>query len=180
MLVFQYGSNCDSNRLNSPKRLRGFAHDLGKAQTMDDWKIAFDVYSHRNRCAAGDLVPAPGAGKAWGVLYEVPAELVRGMRVDGPKTLEQIEGNKYEEKAIRVENSAGTEVDAITFVVKPAEQRIGLWTSAEYVGHIVKGLRQHEVPTEYVMRVIEIALETNRRAERRAKEESREIESLLL
>jgi hypothetical protein len=38
--------------------------------------------------------------KAWGVLYEIPDEFIRGERSDGQKTLAQIEGPRYEEKDI--------------------------------------------------------------------------------
>jgi hypothetical protein len=67
-LVFQYGSNCTAARLNGPKRLNGHAEDRGRAQTVEDFDIAFDVYSQTNSCAASDLVPTPGR-KAWGVLF---------------------------------------------------------------------------------------------------------------
>jgi hypothetical protein len=46
--VFQYGSNTLSARLNGPNRLNGRAQSRGIAQTVDDFDIAFDVYSQSN------------------------------------------------------------------------------------------------------------------------------------
>src|SRR6266404_2779082 len=114
-LVFQYGSNCTAGRLNGPSRLAGHAKDLGKAQTVEDFDIAFDVYSQTNGCAASDLVPTPGR-KAWGVLYEVPEDFIRGSRRDGQKTLKEIEGPRYEEKPISVIDQSGERGEAVTFV----------------------------------------------------------------
>jgi hypothetical protein len=154
--------------------------DRGRAETVDEYDLAFNVWSQGNACAACDLVVAPGTGRhVWGVLYDVPADRIRGWnRPDGKKTMEEIEGKLYEEKTIPVRNEAGEQVDAVTFLVIPTQRRHGLWTSADYVSHIVCGLRAHDVPEEYVQRVIDIATETNQRATARAGEEIRLIAAL--
>lgn len=121
-LVFQYGSNCIAARLNGPSRLNGCADDCGRAQTVEDFEIAFDVYSRTNACAASDLVSAPGL-KAWGVLYEVSDDFIRGKRTDGRKTLAQIEGPRYEERSIRVIGRDGKACDAVTFVARESARR---------------------------------------------------------
>ena len=54
MLVFQYGSNCSTARLNSHDRLRGDAVALGRAD-LDGYQLAFDVWSDGNNCAASDI-----------------------------------------------------------------------------------------------------------------------------
>ena len=80
-------------------------------------------------------------------------------------------------------NEAGEEVEATTFLVRETARRDNLWTSAEYVGHIVKGLRAREVPEEYIQYVIDVAVRTNaavtdpEKAEL-ATDQSRRIESL--
>jgi len=177
--VFQYGSNCDEVRLNAPKRLVGDALYLGRAQTLDEYEIAFDVWSQTNACAASNLVPVVGTGRrSWGVLYEIPADLIRGKRADGRRTLAQIEGSRYEERPIRVRDTNGVEIEVTTFLVKPDEQRSGLWTSFDYVQHIVNGLRAHEVPEEYVQRVIDIAIRTNTRTAQPVTEQTHLIETL--
>jgi cation transport regulator ChaC len=167
-LLFQYGSNTNAERLAS--RI-GDVDDRGRAETIEEYDLAFNVWSQSNGCAAGDLVPAPRTGHhAWGVLYRITeAGLIK---------LRKIEGKLYEEKTISVRDEAGEEVEAVTFLVIPAERRHGLWTSADYVGHIIRGLRAHDVPEEYVQRVIDIATETNQHATARAGEQIRLIAEL--
>jgi len=170
-LIFQYGSNCDAGRLNGEKRLAGDANDLGRAETVDEHDICFDVWSQGNGCAAADLLLAPGSGRhAWGVLYQISDTALAKLR--------QIEGKYYEERRIIVRNEAGEEVEASTFLVKMDARRQGLWTSVDYVGHIVKGLREHEIAEEYVQHVIDIAIETNRKALGRAHDDAVAMEKL--
>jgi hypothetical protein len=164
-LLFQYGSNCNAERLNSPERLDGTAQKPVLAETVDEYQLAFDVWSNGNRCAASNIIPSPGAGlHAIGILYEVPTDRIRGKREDNKKTMCQIEGASYEEGTIRVRTTAG-EHDAVTFLVKNDKQRVGLWTTSTYVEHIIKGLRAHQAPREYVQHVIDIAITTNEHAE---------------
>src|SRR5437899_2593143 len=84
-LVFQYGSNCSAERLNRPTRLNGLAQVSGIAETAKDYTLAFEVWSDGNKCAASDIVSAPG-WKVWDVLYEIPDDFVHGRRKDGKKT----------------------------------------------------------------------------------------------
>jgi hypothetical protein len=180
-LVFQYGSNCSAERLNALERLAGDAKDCGRAETVEEFDLAFDVWSQTNGCAASDMVRASGTGRrVWGVLYEIPAELIRGKRKDGTKTLAQIEGSRYEEGTVRVLTEEGREVEAVTFLVKADERCAGLWTSFDYVQHIVRGLRDHEIAEECVQRVIDVAIRTNSQAAQTAADQTRSIEKLRL
>jgi hypothetical protein len=159
-LIFQYGSNCLTARLNARGRLDGLAADKGSAQTVDEYEIAFDVWSCGNECAAADLIRVPGSGhRARGVLYETSDEGLHRLRV--------IEGPRYEESGIRVRNLRGESKEALTFLVKPRDRQPGLWTSAKYVTSIVKGLRDHKVPEEYTQHVLDVAIRTNEKAENR-------------
>ena len=178
-LVFQYGSNCTAARLNGPTRLNGHAEDCGRAQTAEDFDITFDVFSQTNACAAADLAKTAGR-RACGVLYQIPDDFIRGERADGQKTLQQIEGRRYEEKPIRVLDREGHDQRAITFLVRAEERRTGLATSAAYVSWIIYGLRDHRVSEDWIAHVIEIAIETNARARdiARAAEETRLIRTL--
>jgi hypothetical protein len=164
-LLFQYGSNCDDQRLNSHERLDGAAKNPVLAETVDEYDLAFDVWSTTNGCAASDLIPAPGTGRrATGILYEVPTDRIRGERLDRKKTMTMIEGPSYEEHTITVRTTNG-EHHAITFLVKEHARRPGLWTSSAYVAHIVNGLRAHQAPPAYVQHVIDAAIITNQRAD---------------
>ena len=93
---------------------------------------------------------------AWGVLYRTTD--------GGLERLRQIEGPRYEEKTIGIRNLAGDIKEAKTFLVKTGDRQQGLWTSAAYVGYIVKGLRDHQVPEEYTQHVIDVAIRTNEKA----------------
>src|SRR5467141_2031699 len=135
-LVFQYGSNCTTGRLNGPKRLNGSAKDLGRAKTAEDFDIAFDVVSKKNGCAASDLIQTPGR-KAWGVLYRLSKKNLEELR--------EIEGPRYEERPIQVIDEKGKKRKAKTFVVREKDHCEGLATSAAYVSWIIYGLRDHGV-----------------------------------
>jgi len=168
-LIFQYGSNSTSARLNGPNRLNGRAKDLGRAQTVEDFDIAFDVVSKTNGCAASDLIQTPGR-KAWGVLYELSE--------DGLKRLKDIEGSRYEEKPILVIDEEGKKREASTFIVREEERRQDLATSAAYVSWIIYGLRDHRVPEDWIAHVIDVAVETNTRVGANAVEQMRLMKTL--
>ena len=168
--VFQYGSNCDEERLNSRlnSRLRDAAHLISRAQTVDNFEIAFDVWTSKNKCAAADLVRR-GNKPAWGVLYEIAEDFIDGSPPDGGKTLAQIENGgdgkdgKYEKQCIQVEIVKGktkSVVSAVTFLVKASARVSGKPTSPTYVEHIVKGMREQEILEEYIGDVLDTALET--------------------
>jgi len=152
-LVFQYGSNTHSERLNGSDRLRGDARQIGIAYTEDDYELDFTVWSDGNHCAAADIVRGSGR-KIWGVLYEVPTYLItrKTSRSRDRKSLDEIEGEgtKYRRTPImlRCPNGSPITVEVITYVVK--DRKSGLQTSSEYACHIITGLRKHRVPDEYI------------------------------
>jgi hypothetical protein len=148
-LVFQYGSNTRSERLNADDRLRGDARPVGIACTKDRFELDFNVWSHGNQCAAADLVP--GVGRSiWGVLYEIPDYLIRRETARNRKSLDAIEGEGTNYKRIEIDltNSDGESIQVMTYVV--INKVSGRKTSLEYASHIVIGLREHNVPSEYI------------------------------
>jgi hypothetical protein len=60
MLVFQYGSNCSNAEINGNERLRGDAKFVDVVETVDDFELAFDVWSTGRSCAAADILRRPG------------------------------------------------------------------------------------------------------------------------
>jgi cation transport regulator ChaC len=159
-LVFQYGSNCSSERLNSDTRLRGDAKSIGLVETVDNYQLRFDVWSNLNDCAASDLVRG-GDTPAKGVLYEVPEYLISRETANPRerKSLDAIEGTSYERQTIQVKKQNGEVVDAITYLVREPVQT--LTTSAAYVGYIVRGLREHNADEAYIAKVKRIAIDNN-------------------
>jgi gamma-glutamylcyclotransferase (GGCT)/AIG2-like uncharacterized protein YtfP len=161
-LVFQYGSNCSESEINGKDRLCGDAKFVAIAETVDDYQLAFDVWSTKRECAACDIVASPG-NKVWGVLYEVPDSLIERQTAAEHKrrSLDAIEGEgtNYARGGIRVKLPTGRIVTAVTYqVIKPTPD---LRTSLEYVRHIVSGLREHEVADDYIAKVKAIAAANN-------------------
>src|SRR5277367_4852069 len=120
-LVFQYGSNCSDAEINSDKRLRGDAAFVGIAETVEEFDLAFDVQSKVRGCAAADIVRTRGS-KVWGVLYEVPQDLIREETAEalGRRSLDAIEaeGKNYKRVPIAVRLFDGQVVEAVTYTVR--------------------------------------------------------------
>lgn len=171
-LVFQYGSNCDASRLNHPDRLNGAAKDLGRACTVGTFELAFNKWSETGQCAAADMIGRrKGGRRIWGVLYEMSSS-------DLTKLAADVEGPSYKPKRISIANASGVRRVVTTFVVRPARRRRRIGTTADYVAHIVNGLRDHGVPEAHVKHVIGVALANNTRASAVTAHEDREIERL--
>jgi AIG2-like family len=150
-LVFQYGSNASVLRLNSEDRLRGDAQPIGIAYTDEDFELDFTVWSQKNKCAAADIIQGSGR-KIWGVLYDIPDYLIHRETSQGRRSLDAIEGEgaNYERISIRVREPNGQLVDdlVITYVVKSKVEN--LRTNLQYASYIIKGLREQNVPTDYI------------------------------
>src|ERR1700681_1911353 len=96
IMLFQYGSNMDTGRLNSARRLGGTAEVVGVGR-LKGWGIRFDLYSETNRCAVTDIVRS-AREHVEGVLYQVPYRLVvspRGKR----SRMDEIEGARRGRKS---------------------------------------------------------------------------------
>lgn len=161
-LVFQYGCNASSGRLNSAKRLAGAARVVGLARTQDSFDLSFTHFSGCNQCATADLV-RDGSRPIHGVLYEIPDNRVYRSCSAGLKTLDEIEGecSAYCRRPITVVMAAPPHDshEAIVYLVKSPSA--GLRTSAEYVAHIIRGLREHDAPDAYVSYVKQRAIDNN-------------------
>lgn len=151
MLVFQYGSNMSSKRLNSPERLAGDAQRIGIAQTADPYRLCFPVWSKTNSCAAASISPNPDGRPIFGVLYEIPDSLVyrQEAKTLNRKSLDAIEGEgaNYVRTTIDVVQSDGAAISATTYVAMGAGPE--LKTSADYARHILTGLAENDMPPAY-------------------------------
>jgi hypothetical protein len=94
----------------------------------------------------------------WGVVYDVP-DFLMGRDTAAQrkrKSLDAIEGANYARHQITVKSANGELLAATTYrVIHP---RAGLRTNVEYVGYIVRGLREHGVAAEYIANVKAIAI----------------------
>jgi len=155
MLVFQYGSNMSSKRLNSQERLAGDAKRLGIAHTVDPYRLCFPVWSKTNSCAAASICPGPDGRPIFGVVYEIPESLVyrQKARTLNRKSLDAIEGEgtNYVRTKTDVVQSDGAVISATTYLARKAGPE--LKTSADYARYILMGLAENEMPPacrEYV------------------------------
>jgi hypothetical protein len=148
-LVFQYGSNTSSSRLNSAERLAGDAKDLGLVRTDGTFELCFNVWSTTNRCGAADI--REGAGRViWGILYEIPDYLIDRATSGVRRSLDAIEGAKYERRTIVLLRPDGTRLEDGTITYTVRTPQIRLKTSLEYASHILAGLREHRAPDDYI------------------------------
>jgi hypothetical protein len=143
--------------MNGEDRLRGEARVHGLARTAEPHHLDFTVFSEQNGCAAADIVPDDRGLSIWGVLYEIPEDLVYRDRVRASRRcLDAIEGEgtRYERRSIALFDAAGCPIEktTLTYVVK--QRRTGLLTSHHYASHIVRGLALHRAPIEYLDYVI--------------------------
>ncbi len=157
-LVFQYGSNTSEVRLNSENRLNGTAKKIEIVYTLDKFDFDFTVWSKGNKCAVADLIPN-GKNNIWGVLYKIPDERVfRNMKKGKEKCLDQIEGEGYNYKRIKIKvsNTKGEIIDdeVYTYVALDIKREDNLKTNKDYVTHIINGLNENKIPNDYIDYVI--------------------------
>jgi gamma-glutamylcyclotransferase (GGCT)/AIG2-like uncharacterized protein YtfP len=162
-LVFQYGSNMSVARLNHTKRLAGEAKPIGIARTVEPFELMFTVYSKTNSCAAADIVPSENGRSIYGVLYEIPDFLLSRdtAKEHSRKSLDAIEGEgvNYIRRVIQLIKSDGSQIRAITYVVK--DRKTDIKTSFNYVVRILCGLQEHNVPEEYHQYVVSQIIKNN-------------------
>jgi len=158
--LFQYGSNMDPDRLNSPERLGGAAKVIGVAR-LRGWGVRFDLYSETNQCAATDIIRNPREFVE-GVLYQVPYRLVvspRGQR----SRMDEIEGAKRGRKSnykqlkvfvlggrqkIEARTYVGTALGRKRFLCRSnADGQVG----EAYFNHILAGARRFNFSERYIV-----------------------------
>lgn len=152
MLVFQYGSNMSSARLNSEKRLAGDAKHVGVAYTKEDHEFHFPVWSQGNNCAAASITPSPTGRKIFGVLYEVSESLVDRQKAKAidrkPLDVIEGEGTNYSRTTIEVLLEDQTVATATTYVAKSHTKDIK--TRKNYATYILNGAKENNAPEEYI------------------------------
>jgi len=160
-IIFQYGSNTDTRRLNANDRLNTQARSMGLASTIDPYIFKLGVPSDRHGCTA--TIERGGEDCVWGVLYKVPEYLVE-RDTQTPqrwKSLDQIEaeGRNTRRVIIRVRRVDGEELSAISYVGMRTQE--GLITTAQYGTFILQGLKSHGAPVEYIEKVREVIIGNN-------------------
>jgi len=153
--VFQYGSNTLESEINSKKRLNGAARFVGIAETVEPYELVFDVFSNNRGCAMANIVTSHEGKKVWGILYDVPDNLIsRQTTPKGSKSFDAIEGEgvNHRRHCLRVRKPNGEELIALTYVTLKPTKRLKR-ASIDYVRLIISGLREHKISDEYINQV---------------------------
>ena len=97
------------------------------------------------------------------MIYSIPDDLIRRETSGARKSLDQIEGegDNYVRTDIagKYPGARPLEERVITYVVK--KPRSGLQTSLDYVRHIFRGLREHNMTKDYLEYVRERVMVNN-------------------
>lgn len=162
MLIFQYGSNLSSKRLNSPERLQGQARVVGIAHTVEGWRFGFPVWGGINGCAAAGILPG-GHEPVWGVIYEIPDTWVIHQAGGDGISLDRIEneGEDYDRGPIALRMADGREPPGTVHTYHPRDPRHDRVTQWHYVAHILAGAEEHGLPDDYRHRLEKAILDNN-------------------
>lgn len=159
IMLFQYGSNMDPDRLNSAARLDGAAEAIGVSR-LKGWGIRFDLYGKLAQGGVTDIVQKK-TEHVQGVLYKVPYRSVVSPRGERSR-MDEIEGarlgkeSNYKRQKISVLRGR-KKIEAWTYVGTVAGRKRFLRRSTEdrrvsdtYFAHILSGARRFRLPASYV------------------------------
>jgi len=159
VMLFQYGSNMNPDRLNCEERLDGAAEVLGVAR-LQGWGVRFDLYGEVAHGGVTDVVPCRRE-HVEGVLYRVPYRLVVAPRGER-SAMDIIEGaglgktSNYKRKRIWVVNE-GKKIETRTYLgTASGRKRFLRKVTADrrvrraYFGHLLAGARRFGFPRGYI------------------------------
>ncbi len=142
---FAYGSNLDRKKFEK----RAGKYLESRKAVLRDYRICFNTFHPGWNCGVADIVESKG-DDVYGVVYRIKEEQLS--RLDKAVGVPQF----YRRMIVEVETEKGV-VTAYTYTT--VKKRGFVAPSEAYLGHILKGLKQHGWGEE--------ALETIRRAARR-------------
>jgi len=136
---FAYGSNLDADR----KALRTGPIREARRVHLRAYRLVFNKRGSDGTGKA-NIVPDP-VGVVWGVIYRcTPAALLDLDRFEG------VSRGHYSRTVVRVTTDTEGDLDAVTYVAGPAFIDESVVPSPEYMGHILRGAHQHDLPAEYI------------------------------
>jgi gamma-glutamylcyclotransferase (GGCT)/AIG2-like uncharacterized protein YtfP len=164
VIVWQYGSNMDEDRLNSGARLNGAARFIGLA-IKSGYRLAF---THVNKCGVGtaDVIESSSEDFVIGCLYDIPENMmhkldeIEGVNSGSYNRLCDFDVVKLDENL----KQTSKKVIAQTYVVVQKDKNPK--TDGDYANHILKGIREHRMGESYFNKVKQIILESNPTIER--------------
>lgn len=159
VIVWQYGSNMNEDRLNSGDRLGGAARFVGLA-IKRGYRLAF---THTNKCGVGtaDIVESSSEDFVIGCLYDVPeSEMPKLDRIEGVKS------GAYRRQCGFVvvkldEKLQQTSEQVIVQTYINVRKEHNPKTDTGYANHILKGIKDHRIGESYFNKVKKIILQNN-------------------
>ncbi len=140
-LIVSYGSNTNLDDLNEFARRQGYLEEHFYFETVikvPDYKLAFDTNSNNRGGGVLNIQPAIG--------HVTEAGLFSTDEI-GLSILRKKEGvpYKYEEKRIIVLDYNGTEIPALTYIVKPELRRPFFAPSNDYLQICEEGYKRFDI-----------------------------------
>ena len=140
-LIVSYGSNTNLDDLNEFARRQGYLEEHFYFETVikvPDYKLAFDTNSNNRGGGVLNIQPAIG--------HVTEAGLFSTDKI-GLSILRKKEGvpYKYEEKRIIVLDYNGTEIPALTYIVKPELRRPFFAPSNDYLQICEEGYKRFDI-----------------------------------
>jgi gamma-glutamylcyclotransferase (GGCT)/AIG2-like uncharacterized protein YtfP len=142
MLYFAYGSNL---HLRQFKRRCPTATQFRRAR-LPGYRLAFKRYSKARKGGVADVVEDPDA-EVWGALYHVDKAAL-----DALDRFEEVP-HAYRRDTVRVCDDDGVEHEAYIYF---ANKTGDFAPSKQYLGLIVSGAKEHELPEDYVRALQEV------------------------
>jgi len=159
VMVWQFGSNMDEVRLNSPKRLSGSARFVGLA-IKRGYKLAF-THTSSEGVGTSDILESEPSDYVIGVLYQIPEtkipklRSIEGVNSGAYKEVDDFEVTKLDERI----NETNQILQVVTYIVIHKEKNPQ--TNSEYANHVLKGIKNHRMGREYFGKITKIILENN-------------------
>lgn len=136
MLYFAYGSNLHLRQFR--RRCPG-STPLKRAR-LPGYRLAFKRYSKTRKGGVADVVEDAGS-EVWGALYEID-----GACLDALDRFEEAP-RAYRRDTVRVTDDDGVELEAFIYF---ANKTGDFAPSRQYLGLIINGARDHNLPEEYI------------------------------
>lgn len=157
VLVWQYGSNMDEERINSQDRLKGLAKSAGIA-ILKEHRLSF-THTNLVRVGTADIV-ADKSDYVIGSLYEIPYRMLKKLdKIEGVNSgayrRERISVAKLNEKL----EEFSEPVRPITYVVVNKEKNPK--TNADYANHILRGIITHKIGKSYFDKIKNLIILNN-------------------
>jgi len=147
---FAYGSNLDRVTFIEQRRMNPLQQRVCR---LAGYRITFDLPVGPGERGVANLQPADGES-VWGVAFQLSQD-------DG-RRLDQSEGVDFgadDRHAVRPVDRSGQAVEAFTYVSRHSAP--GRKPSPRYIGLILRGARENQLPIEYVreLEALELAVD---------------------